>query len=179
MAKKPFEQFEGNLWDRLRGESARAFEAFLAYREMGAGRSTGKVARKLGKSKALIDRWCVDWHWVERARQFDGVVYDQEQRERARQRLEMVERHATYGRWMQAKAAERIQGMLGEGLTDEQARRFMETGIKTERDALGAGFAGEVGAARPEGEGLGWVQALDDEELGKLLLNLLTAGGIS
>jgi hypothetical protein len=58
-------------WDRQPGESSPAYEAYLTYQEMGADRSSELVARKLGKSKTLTDRWCSQWKWVERARQWD------------------------------------------------------------------------------------------------------------
>src|SRR5262245_12667052 len=120
-------------WERLGGESSKAFEAFVAYREMGAGRSTAKVAQGLGKSKALIDRWCSAWRWVERVQIYEAAVDRAGVAELLRQRKEMIERHAKYGRWMQGKAAELIVGLQGGNLTVEQARRFMELGIKVER----------------------------------------------
>lgn len=61
-------------WDRQPGESAPAYQAFRTYIEMGADRSTADVARELGKSKTLTDRWSGQWGWVERARQWDSLA---------------------------------------------------------------------------------------------------------
>ncbi len=47
-------------------ESAKAFEAFHAYLNMGAQRSLEAVGRKLGKSKALMERWSKRHNWVSR-----------------------------------------------------------------------------------------------------------------
>ena len=47
-------------------ESAKAFEAFTAYLELGSARSLGAVAQRLCKSKALLERWCAKFGWVER-----------------------------------------------------------------------------------------------------------------
>lgn len=53
-------------------ETAPAFEAFRHYLEMGPARSTAKVARALGKSKTLIDRWSSRWSWQNRVREFEA-----------------------------------------------------------------------------------------------------------
>lgn len=58
--------------DRRQKETAKAYEAFRCYLEMGTDRSTAKTARALGKSKTLIDGWCSKWKWVERVREFEG-----------------------------------------------------------------------------------------------------------
>ena len=61
-----------NAWDRQSEESDPAFEAFRSYLLMGGERSTAKVARVLGKSKTLIDRWSSRNRWVARAQAFDA-----------------------------------------------------------------------------------------------------------
>lgn len=58
-------------WERRDDESDPAWEAFRTYRDMGTARSTSKVGQALGKSKALMDRWCHQKAWVERCRAFD------------------------------------------------------------------------------------------------------------
>lgn len=66
--------------ERQPKETAPAYEAFRCYLEQGTTRSTAAVARALGKSKTLTDRWCSRWSWVERVRAFDsqaGQVADQ------------------------------------------------------------------------------------------------------
>lgn len=59
-------------WEKLAGESAKAYQAFTRYRDMGPARSTAKVARELGKSKALMDRWSSRHEWVDRAAALDA-----------------------------------------------------------------------------------------------------------
>jgi hypothetical protein len=58
-------------WERLDGESVQAFEGFALYRDMGVERSLAKVAARLGKSKALMDRWSARDRWVARADSWD------------------------------------------------------------------------------------------------------------
>jgi len=47
-------------------ETAKAFEAFTTYLNLGAERSLAEVARKLRKSEGLIQRWSRRHHWGER-----------------------------------------------------------------------------------------------------------------
>jgi CRP-like cAMP-binding protein len=61
-------------WDRQPRETEPAYEAFLAYRDLGSGRSLAKVGAGLGKSEALMERWSSRWGWVERARAYDVEV---------------------------------------------------------------------------------------------------------
>lgn len=53
-------------WGRQENESARAFQAFEVYRDLGVERSLVKVGQTLGKSRALIERWSVQHDWVNR-----------------------------------------------------------------------------------------------------------------
>lgn len=86
-------------WDRQPGESAKAFEAFTLYRDLGPSRSAREVATGLRKSVTLISRWCTAYGWVERGAQWDEEA-DRRQRERdlierQRARERMLERHTT------------------------------------------------------------------------------------
>ncbi len=47
-------------------------EAFIAYRDMGAGRSYAKVAKGLGKSTTIVSRWGGQDNWPERASAWDA-----------------------------------------------------------------------------------------------------------
>lgn len=69
MAEAPAEP-----WEQQSGESTQAFEAFAAYRDLGAARSVAKVARELVKSTTLLFRWSKQYAWVMRA-----AAYDREQ----------------------------------------------------------------------------------------------------
>ena len=58
-------------WERQPGESAPAFSAFAAYRDM-TDRSLRAVGQKLGKCRALMERWSAAWDWVDRVSAWDG-----------------------------------------------------------------------------------------------------------
>lgn len=63
-------------WSCQEGETAKAYEAFTTYRDQGKDRSTAHTAQALGKSKTLMDRWCSQHRWVERARAWDSIPSD-------------------------------------------------------------------------------------------------------
>lgn len=60
-----------HIWDRQPDEGAKAFEAFVAYRDMIGRRSQRAVAEKLGKSETLISRWSSQHRWRDRVASWD------------------------------------------------------------------------------------------------------------
>ena len=60
-------------WDRQPGETTPAYAAFASYRDMGHSRSNAKVARELGKSVTIINRWSSQWRWVARTEAWDSM----------------------------------------------------------------------------------------------------------
>ena len=65
-------------WDRQPGETSKAFQAFLVYRDA-APRHIVAVARTLSRSTAWIHHWQSRWDWTNRAAEYDSYL--------ARQRL--------------------------------------------------------------------------------------------
>lgn len=58
-------------WERQEDESQEAYEAFELYLELGAQRSLVKVAKRVGKSHALIERWSRRDQWQRRVLLYD------------------------------------------------------------------------------------------------------------
>lgn len=58
--------------ERLQNESAKAYEAFKTYAEMGPSRSYKAVGAKLGKSEGLMERWAGKYRWRTRAALWDN-----------------------------------------------------------------------------------------------------------
>ena len=56
-------------WERQKGESAQAYEAFSLYRDKGVGRTVSAVVNELKKSRSLLDRWKDRWSWDDRVSQ--------------------------------------------------------------------------------------------------------------
>ncbi len=69
-------------FEQLPKESAKAFEAFSFYLNLGPERSVAAVGRRLGKSEGLMERWASRFDWTGRVRAFD-------------EHLAIVEREAT------------------------------------------------------------------------------------
>jgi len=126
-------------------ESAKAFQAFCAYRDMGAQRSQREVARQLGKSTALISRWSAKWRWVERCAMWDGHLDQESRTEELEQRKEMVDFHARLARQVLNKVAQRIVGNDEAGvvaldpnsLSAADVARWLDTAAKLERLSRG------------------------------------------
>lgn len=64
---------------RQAGESDVAYQAARIYFELGPERSLEAVRQRLGKSKALMERWSTRFHWVDRAASFDDHLARQRQ----------------------------------------------------------------------------------------------------
>lgn len=171
-------QFQDRLWARQDGESDRAFEAFAAYRDLGPARSAVAVAKTLGKSKALIERWSSAWGWVERASAWDDeadrLIRERDLAERQEARRLMLAQHARVGQTLvrlgeealasydltNPDTADAARAKL-DALKPTEAARLMEIGVKIERHARGEGGAGMR-------EALAWTAAFVDLALGYL-----------
>src|SRR5690349_21351453 len=66
----------GHAWKQQTDESAKAYRAFVLYRDGGHQRSYQRVAQALGVSPRLIARWGTRHGWVERARHWDNHLAD-------------------------------------------------------------------------------------------------------
>ena len=91
-------------WERQKGESARAFEAFLVYLQMGPERSIRAVAQKLSKSYTLAGRWSSTYHWVERCRAWDNYLQQEAKKAAVAEVRRMNQRHAKMASAIQATA---------------------------------------------------------------------------
>lgn len=66
MRTKPF--------DRQSDESAPAYEAFVAYRDLGATRRIKDAAGVVSKNPSILEKWSRLYKWVERSRMWDTEV---------------------------------------------------------------------------------------------------------
>ncbi|GAA0695311.1 hypothetical protein GCM10010193_57570 [Kitasatospora atroaurantiaca] len=124
-------------WERQEGESAQAFEAFAKYRDMGPARSTAKVARELGKSGSLMDRWSRSYAWVLRATSWDREqdrVFLAEQRQARR---DLARRHARLAQAFLSKAVARLQTLSPSELSPSDLLRYFQVAADIERRAVG------------------------------------------
>lgn len=131
---------EAKPWERQDGESAKAFEAFRVYRDLGPNRSIGKAlnaSKGSGASKDMFKTWSARWKWVNRAAQWDSYLDEQRRKETENEITKMNKRHAEQARIFQMKAMERIRNINMEEIDASQAIRFLAEGVKIERLAMG------------------------------------------
>lgn len=137
-------------WERQKGETSRAYEAFCVYRDMGPGRSQVKVGQKLSKNTATIAGWSTKYEWVKRA-----AAWDAEQDRIARQAQtdeikRMRKRHADLANAMLVKAAKALQRIPEDEIKAGDVSRMVDTAAKLER--ISRGDAGEVVEERNGGD---------------------------
>lgn len=134
-------------WERLRGESAPAFQAFALYRDMGADRSLAKVAKELGKSATLIERWSARDAWVTRV---DAWDVEQDRLWRAQQlasRREVGKRHLRIANAMQGRLVDALARLDVSTMSPRDIAHWLEISAKVQRQALGQGDRTELTGA--------------------------------
>ncbi|HUM43488.1 MAG TPA: hypothetical protein PKI14_11125 [Fervidobacterium sp.] len=133
------------LWDRQPGESAKAYAAFCAYRDLGAERSLEKVRHLLDKprTKKWLGVWSAKYNWVERAKAYDDYIEKKKRAEKEKAIMEMVERHAKLAMAFEQRVAQRLQSVDPEELTPNDLARWLEIATRLER--LSRGEPTEIG----------------------------------
>jgi hypothetical protein len=126
-------------WERQRGESARAYAAFITYRDMGPQRSHAKVAQNLGKTKVLIHNWGRLWRWTERCGEWDYHLQKEADAAHVAAVKEVGERHAKLAIGMQKRIARRLAAMSENAMELEirDIARWVDVAVKIERLSMG------------------------------------------
>ena len=133
---------DGNLWERQSGETAKAYAAFLLYRDLPAIDRSVPAARERHQSntKGTLRQW-KGWSmrngWVNRAAEHDSDLASR-RRERMAKELERAQDDAVVLiRAALAKVAERIKGMDAEELAAGQIPAALRMLIELELKVLG------------------------------------------
>lgn len=120
-------------WERQKGESEKAYEAFVAYRDMGEKRTIVAVCKKLEKSRTLIDRWKDRWEWKERIRAYDNDLEKEARAKAIKDRKDMTTRHIGIAMQLQKKALEALQGLSVEDMTPKDIKEYIKMATDLER----------------------------------------------
>jgi hypothetical protein len=136
-------------WERQQDEPPKAFEAFVAYRDLGPQRSQVKVGKRLGVSSTLTERWAQRRSWTDRA-----LAWDDEQDRVGREATlaevrAMHRRHAEIAVLILNKVEARLIGNEAEGinaldpskLTPRDLATLTDIAVKLERVARGEAAA--------------------------------------
>jgi hypothetical protein len=136
---------EKHEWDRLNGESSKAYAHFCLYRDMGQGRSLRKLAgdAKCISKVAQLRRWSSRWRWVERCQKYDDHLEYQDRLQQEKERREMHKRHAKMGMLAQSFAVRKLEKLSNrieqgeEHVSPGEVARILDVGVKVERLARG------------------------------------------
>lgn len=134
-------------WQRTKGESGKAYEAFLVYRDMGATRSLAGVAASLGKSGSLIRRWKLQWRWEVRARAWDDYLLTKRDEVQVEAQAllitapvqliaDMNQRHLAIAQQMQQKCALRLMEVMPQDITPNNAWLYLQQAVALERAVM-------------------------------------------
>lgn len=120
-------------WERQKGESEKAFEAFTVYRDMGEKRTIVAVCKQLEKSRTLIDRWKDRWDWLERVRAYDNDLEREARAKAVKDRKDMTTRHISIAMQLQKKALEALQELSVEDMTAKDIKEYIKMATDLER----------------------------------------------
>lgn len=124
-------------WERLPGETGKAFLAFQAYRDLGGDRTMGAVAKALRRDVKSLYILSSKYGWRKRVEAWDSHLDRQQQKEAAKQVRKMRERHAQLALLMLDKAVKRLAIMDPDLMQDAIAIKLVEVATKLEARARG------------------------------------------
>jgi hypothetical protein len=136
---------EKHEWDRLSGESSKAYAHFCLYRDMGQGRSLRKLAADAETTSQLrqLQHWSSRWKWVERCQSYDDHLLLQDRLRQEKERKDMLTRHgkiAVLGQNLVVKGIEKLLADVEQGKRDlsaSDASRLLDVAVKIERLSRG------------------------------------------
>lgn len=123
-------------WERQNNESEKAFSAFKAYLEM-EDRNICQLAKRLAKSRQLVDKWKQKYNWQERCIAWDKSLQEIEYKTAVKERKKMAKRHIAIAMSMQAKAVEALKQIDVSKLNANEIIRLFDTSVKIERLSRG------------------------------------------
>lgn len=122
-----------NPWERQKGESEKAYEAFSVYRDMGYERTVSAVVKRLEKSRNLIDRWKKNWEWEERVRLYDNWLEKKAQAKVIKNRKDMINRHISIAKNLQGAAINALRNSDIDNMSIKDIREVLKMATELER----------------------------------------------
>lgn len=143
-------------WERQNGETAKAYAAFCAYRDLGPDRSIRKAGEMLGKNQTTLEQWSAKNSWGERAAKWDDEQDRIARQEQLAEIKRMRKRHADLATAMLVKAAKALQRLPEDEIGGGTISKMVETASKLER--ISRGDVGDVIEERDGGAAIPAVQ---------------------
>jgi len=125
---------KGDPWDRQKGESNRAYEAFLMFRDMGVNRERKVVMEIYPNSQ----NWSGKFDWTRRAESWDDHLRAIAERAMEQEKTQMAIRQARIGVKMQEMAERTLDARTVVPQSVGEVVKLAEVGSKIERLARGA-----------------------------------------
>jgi len=143
-------------WERLPGETDKAFVAFCSFRDCGPERSIKKAVEGVEKDEGVRAKkcgtwrnWCSLYRWRERAADFDRYVEKLKMTEMRKTIEAQGEKQRQVTGKMLDVVSKKLDLMDPAELAQGMVSEWVETAIKAEREAAGL-VAGKDGKAEPK-----------------------------
>lgn len=78
-------------WEKQKGETSKAYEAFIVFRDLGLSRTYEEVSRRMRKSSVLIRKWAKKNGWNERILDFDRYLSEKMLNKDIESKLDQIE----------------------------------------------------------------------------------------
>lgn len=127
------EAVERHPWDRLPGETSKAYAAFRTWRDLGVRRALGSIP---GTSLAMARRWSTAHCWAARAVAWDDETARLEDLDRLEALRSMHSNHARAARAVQQFALAALARLDIESASPADVARLLELGARLERLTL-------------------------------------------
>lgn len=141
-------------WKRRPGESAKAFAAFVIYRDLGSERTLKKTRECLGKKSGygrLLEKWSSAFDWVERTKIFDAHMDTKKRGSLELETAEAAKKHVEAANAILKGALKRLKSLDPDDIFAKDLPNWVATAIKLQRQALGMD---ELSVKLPQGETL-------------------------
>lgn len=135
------------LWDKREDESAKAYEWFCRYRDMGPDRSHDKLHQKYSEStskKSVTLRWSSKYAWVERAEAYDAHLEAIKRKTNEDRVRKTAEEHIGVADRIMDLALCKLALLEGMEVKPNEVKGLIELSVKMKRDALGVADKHEV-----------------------------------
>lgn len=124
---------ENKPWERQKGESEKAFEAFRIYRDLGDDRSIPKVSQQCTKSESLLKRWSSKFNWIDRARDYDNELEKEAKAKAVKARKDMTARQIQISMKLQKKALYALKELSAADMSPKDIKDYLKIATDLER----------------------------------------------
>ena len=138
-------------WERLRGETNPAWNAFCSYRDYGAERSIKKVLELNDIPASRYGIWCAwsgRYQWVKRAGDYDVYTDKLKRAERERRYAEREKLYREITEKVLNIVAKRLERFDPDELSQSSIMEWVKSSIEIEKEIYGAEGGGESSLCR-------------------------------